>query len=93
MNKPQVLEEIVLKTGESKKASDAVISALFEVISETLAKGEDVQFVGFGTFKASEVGEKVGTIQFGQKAGQSYTTPAHKKVSFKVGSKLKEAVK
>lgn len=93
MNKPEVLEAVSQKTGESKKVSDTTISALFEVIAESLAKGEDVQFVGFGTFKVSEVGEKVGTIQFGENKGQSYTTPAHKKVSFKVGSKLKAQVK
>ena len=40
MNKTQLIDEIVSKTGLKKKDAEAAVAALIESVTETLAKGE-----------------------------------------------------
>jgi len=63
---------------------------LFETISHTLAKGEKIQLVGFGTFEIRERAERTGR---NPQTGEEMTIPATKIPAFKPGKELKEAVK
>ncbi|MEY8352585.1 HU family DNA-binding protein [Lachnospiraceae bacterium 54-53] len=92
MNRAELITALSEKVGTSKKVSDEFVSALIETVTEELAKGEKVSLVGFGTFSVSEVAERTGIIQMGERKGETYTTPAHKKPSFKAGAPLKDAV-
>ena len=60
MNKVELVAEIAAKSGVSKKDAEASLNAFMEVVGETLKKGEQIQLVGFGTFKVSERKERVG---------------------------------
>ena len=51
MNKTTLIEELALRTSTSKKAAKETVEALIEVISETLAKKEEVALTGFLTLK------------------------------------------
>ena len=53
MNKAELVDEVSAKAGLSKKETDNVIDVLTETIGDTLAKGEKVSLVGFGTFQAA----------------------------------------
>ena len=53
MNKAELVAAIAAKTGESKKATEAAVNALTEVIAETLKGGDKVQLVGFGSFEGN----------------------------------------
>ena len=86
MNKVQLVAEIASKSGLSKKDAEASLNAFMEVVGETLKKGEQIQLVGFGTFKVSESKERVGK---NPKTGEAITIKASKKGSFKAGSALK----
>lgn len=89
MKKAEFISMVAAKAGTSKKDSEANLNAILEVITESLAKGESVPFIGFGTFKVvtrpAREGRNPGN-------GQKIQIPETKAVTFKVGAKLKEAV-
>jgi DNA-binding protein HU-beta len=83
--------ELLKEKGEfsSKAAAEHALKAVLDSLTEVLAKGDSVTFVGFGTFSAVEVPERSGKIPGTDK---TYTKPAHKTPKFKAGKGLKEAV-
>lgn len=54
MTKAELVTMVAEKADLTKKDAEKAISALVESISETLAKGEKIQLVGFGTFEVRE---------------------------------------
>ena len=52
MNKGELVAALAAKTELSKKDSEAALNGLLDVIGETIAKGEKVQLIGFGTFES-----------------------------------------
>ena len=51
MNKAELVESVAAKSGLTKKDSEKAVAAVVDTIVATLAKGEKVQLVGFGTFE------------------------------------------
>jgi DNA-binding protein HU-beta len=51
MNKGELIDAIAEKTDLTKRTADELLSATIEVIMETVANGEKVTLVGFGTFE------------------------------------------
>ena len=51
MNKQDFVDALATRTGQSKKLTKEMLEATIEVIQESVAKGESITFVGFGTFK------------------------------------------
>lgn len=78
--------------GEKVKKADIenAVEAVFEVITETLAKGEDVRIIGFGNFAVTERAARTGR---NPQTGESIEIPASKTPKFKPGKALKDAVK
>ena len=54
MNKAELVEALAKETELSKAAAGRAIDALVDIITHTVAKKQDVQLIGFGTFKASK---------------------------------------
>lgn len=50
MNKQELLQALSQKTGLNKRDAQKLLSALGEIITETLVSGERLQLTGFGTF-------------------------------------------
>lgn len=50
MNKAQLIEKLSQKTATTKAQSEAMVDATLEIIQKTVAKGEEVKLVGFGSF-------------------------------------------
>lgn len=50
MNKNEFIDAIATKSGLTKKDAGAALDATLETITETLASGDSVSFIGFGTF-------------------------------------------
>ena len=50
LTKSDVVEQVVDKTGFTRKDSVAVVESLLEIIKGSLEQGEDVQISGFGKF-------------------------------------------
>ena len=90
MNKTEFVDAVASKAELTKKDTSAAIDATLETITEALAKGESVSFIGFGTFSTSKRAARSGiNPSTGAKIQIAETTAA----KFKVGSKLKQAVK
>ncbi len=89
MTKQEMLDKIVAKTGETKKATDETVKAFVEVVTEALAAGEKVQLVGFGTFETRERAARTGK---NPQTGEALQIPAAKVPAFKAGKALKDAV-
>lgn len=51
MKHNEILQLVEEKTGVDKETTQKVVNALLEGITETLAKGDDVQLWGFGRFE------------------------------------------
>ena len=52
MNKGELVAALSAKTEMTKKDSEAALNALIDVIGATIAAGDKVQLIGFGTFEA-----------------------------------------
>ena len=90
MNKAQFVE-LVQKCGDysTKTAADAAITAVTAAITEALASKEDVQLVGFGSFKTAVQAAKEGKIPGTDK---TYSKPATTVPKFVASATLKDAV-
>ena len=66
-----------------------MLDAFLETVTETLAQGDSVQLVGFGTFKTSERNARSGR---NPRTGEAVEIPAKRVPSFTAGNTLKEAV-
>ena len=90
MNKTELVDAVATKSELTKQDSKKAVDALFETISNTLAKEEKIQLVGFGTFEIRERAERTGR---NPQTGEEMTIPASKAPAFKPGKELKEAIK
>jgi len=80
-----------MKAGlETKKAALDAVEAVFETITSTLSKGEEVAVAGFGSFKAVPRAARMGV---NPKTGEKIQIAATTAPKFKAGKALKEAVK
>lgn len=89
MSKQQLVEMIAEKAGLTKADATRALDATMESVTETLKKGDKVSLVGFGTFATSKRGAREGR---NPRTGETVKIAARTAVTFKAGSKLKEAV-
>lgn len=90
MNKNELVKSVANRAELSQKDAKKAIEAVFSVIEESLAKGEKVQIIGFGTFEVRSRAARKGR---NPQTGKEITIPATKVPAFKSGKELKEAVK
>ena len=60
MNKFDLVGAIAAKSGLNKKNSEAALNAFITAVEDTLAQGEKVALVGFGTFEVRKRAERKG---------------------------------
>jgi DNA-binding protein HU-beta len=90
MKKAELIDAVATKSELTKQDSKKAVDALFETISNTLAKEEKIQLIGFGTFEVRERAARTGR---NPQTGEEMTIPASKVPAFKPGKELKAAVK
>lgn len=89
MNRMELVAAIAEKSELSKKDAEKALKAFTDVVAEELKKGEQIQLVGFGTFKVSERAAREGR---NPKTGKTMTIEASKTPKFKAGKALKDEV-
>ena len=89
MKKSEMVERVTDRMGLSKSAADGAVDAVFEVITEALAREEAVRIAGFGTFGTRSRSARSGR---NPRTGASIAIPASKAPSFKAGKALRAAV-
>ena len=60
MNKAELIASMAEKCQLTKKDTEKALKAFMDIVQETLAKGEKVQLVGFGTFEVKERAARIG---------------------------------
>ncbi len=89
MNKAELVAAVAEKAGLTKKDAAAALDAIVETVSASLARGDSVQLVGFGTFKVQNTAARTGR---NPQTGKEIKIPASKRPVFKPGKSLKDAV-
>ena len=89
MTKAELISAIAEKTELSKKDSEKALNALTAVNTDTLAKGDKIQLVGFGTFETRDRKAREG---INPQTKKKIKIPATKVPAFKAGRALKDAV-
>ncbi len=89
MNKAELIAEVAVKTGLSKKDSEKAVNAALDTITASLTNGEKVQLVGFGVFDIKERAARIGR---NPRTKEEVEIAASRVPQFKAGKALKEAV-
>ena len=89
MNKAELIAEVAVKTGLSKKDSEKAVNAALDTVIASLQSGEKVSLVGFGVFDVKEREARMGR---NPKTKEEIPIPASRVPQFKAGKALKEAV-
>ena len=89
MNKSELVEVAAKEAGITKAAADKVLSAIVGAVVQTVAKGESVTLVGFGTFKSAARAAHTGK---NPKTGDTLKIPATTVPKVTAGTAFKAAV-
>ncbi|ADH99643.1 HU family DNA-binding protein [Salisediminibacterium selenitireducens] len=90
MNKTELINAVAESADLSKKDATSAVDAVFEVITDSLKKGDKVQLIGFGNFEVRERAARKGR---NPQTGEEIEIPASNVPAFKPGKALKDAVK
>ena len=89
MNKGELVQEIAKKTKVTQKDAAEVLNALVDTIQKTVAKGNKVTLVGFGTFESRKRAARTGR---NPQTGKEISIPAKTVPVFSAGKKFKTVV-
>ena len=89
MNKEELVQEIAKKAKVTQKEAADVLSALVETVEKSVAKGQKVTLVGFGTFEPRKRAARNGR---NPQTGKEIKIPAKTVPVFSAGKKFKEVV-
>ena len=89
MNKAELVGEVAGQVGLTQRACREAIDAITSTITDSLARGEKVTLVGFGSFKVRKRKARRGR---NPQTGKEIQIPAKDVPKFEPGKNLKEAV-
>lgn len=89
MNKKELISSISETSGLNKVDSESALNAIIRCLTDLLAKGDAIVLPGFASFSVKERAARAGR---NPSTGQPIDIPASKAVSFKAGTKLKDAI-
>jgi DNA-binding protein HU-beta len=88
-NKNDLIGLVADKAGLTKAQAGEAVDAVFDAITGSLKKGEEVRLVGFGTFAVSKRKASIGR---NPATGAEIKIPASNQAKFKPGKGLKDAI-
>ena len=89
MTKAELIDKLAQQSSISKAEAGRILGNLLDSVTNSLAKGESVTLVGFGTFSVSHRAARQGR---NPQTGSPISIPASKVPRFKAGKSLKDAV-
>ena len=90
VTKQEFVDQVASNANLGKKEAGDAVDAVLKVIEETLSRGGEVSFTGFGKFTVAERGARQGV---NPQTGERIQIAASKVPRFSAGSALKNAVK
>jgi len=89
VNKTELIDAVAEGADISKAAATRALDTVLDSISKSLANGDQVTLVGFGTFSVKDRAARTGR---NPRTGEPIDIPAAKVPGFKAGKALKDAV-
>ncbi|RJO66191.1 MAG: integration host factor subunit alpha [Myxococcales bacterium] len=89
MTKADLIENVYQKIGFSKKESAEIVEMVFDIIKDTLEKGEKIKISGFGNFVVREKKSRIGR---NPQTGQEIEISARKVLTFKPSQVMKNSL-
>ena len=90
MTKSEFVDQVASESGLSKGEATKAVDATLTVIEETLKRGGEINFTGFGKFSVADRGARQGV---NPQTGERIQIAASRVPRFSAGSALKKAVK
>lgn len=90
MNKSEFIDVLAEKLDVTKIQAGKMVDAFTETVVETVANGDDVRLIGFGTFSITERAARTGR---NPQTGAQIKIPACTAPKFSAGAQFKDAVK
>jgi len=88
MNKKDLIEKVAKECNMTKTAADQALTTVLGAITDSVAKGDKVTLIGFGTFSVTKRSAREGR---NPQTGETMQIPAKNVVKFKAGKKLVDA--
>jgi DNA-binding protein HU-beta len=89
LNKKELVEKITQATKLNKTACEKALVSTIAAITGSLAKGEAVTLIGFGTFSVTKRNAREGR---NPQDGKTIKIPARKVAKFKAGNAFTQAI-
>lgn len=89
MNKNELIDALAATLDCTKADAGRAVTALTEIITSALKKGDSISLIGFGTFEVRERSARNGR---NPRTGEELKIAASKVPAFKPGAALKAAV-
>ncbi len=90
MTKAEFVDQVADEAGLSKGDAGNAVDAFLAVVQETLQRGGEINFTGFGKFSVADRGARQGV---NPQTGERIQIPASRVPRFSAGSSLKKAIK
>lgn len=90
MTKNELIEKVAKKSSLTKKAASDAVNSTFNLIRDSLARGEKVIISGFGTFLIRSRAARRGR---NPQTGQAIQIPQKKLPGFTAGKTIKRVIK
>ena len=90
MTKNEFVDQVASNSGLGKGEAGKAVDAVLDTIQETLARGGEINFTGFGKFSVADRSARQGV---NPQTGERIQIAASKVPRFSAGSGLKSAVK
>jgi DNA-binding protein HU-beta len=90
MTKNEFVDQVASNSGLSKGEASKAVDAVLDTIQETLTRGGEINFTGFGKFSVADRSARQGV---NPQTGEKIQIAASKVPRFSAGSGLKSAVK
>ncbi len=89
MTKAELIENVYLQMGFSKKESGDIVEMVFDLIKSNLEQGEKIKIAGFGNFEVKQKDSRRGR---NPQTGEAIEITSRKVLSFKPSPVLKNAI-
>jgi DNA-binding protein HU-beta len=90
VTKAEFVDQVGSKAGLQRNEAGKAVDAVLETIEETLKRGGEVNFTGFGKFTVAERGARQGV---NPQTGERIQISASRVPRFSAGSALKKSIK
>ncbi len=89
MRKQDLARTVAQRTKQSESQATAAVNAVFDVIQEALATGDEVRISGFGAFRVIDRSPRQGRHP---RSGAPMRIGARRSAAFRAGSQLKRSI-